>query len=491
MQKDLQTIVAWAKRRGFVYPGSDIYGWLANAWDFGPYGTILKKNIADLWRKEFVQKRADIIPLDAAILMNSKVWEASWHVANFNDPMIDDKNTWERFRVDKLIEEEVGRVVQKRSEEKNISEEEALKEIFAELKQEFWVSNLIPESWTFEQMKAFVEKYIPNNPNTWKKANWTDVRKFNLMFKTHQWVIEDDSTVVYLRPETAQWIFVNFKNILDTMRVRLPFWIAQIGKAFRNEITPWNFLYRVREFEQMEIEYFVEPENDEKYFEQWKQDSMKRWTEVIWIKPENLRFRDHEEDELSHYSKWTTDIEYRFPWWWWELQWIARRTDYDLRQHQSFSGENLQYTDPKTWKRFIPWVIEPSWWLTRAVLTAMIDAYDEEEYLDPKGRKQTRVVARFHPNIAPIKFAILPLLEKNEEMVSIAQDIFKELSQEYMVELDIKWNIWKRYRRQDEIWTPYCITIDHQTLEDWTVTIRDRDTMEQKRVKIGEIKGVM
>ncbi len=479
MQYPLETIVAWAKRRGFVYPGSDIYWGLANAWDLGPYGVILRKNILDSWWKSFVQKRADILPLDSAILMNPKVWEASWHTENFNDPMIDDKNTGERFRVDKLIEEKIEGFRKERTDN----------ELLNQLKSEFWVENLVPESWSFDQMKAFIEKYIPNNPNTWKKANWTEVRKFNLMFKTFQGVIENEANVVYLRPETAQWIFVNFKNILDTMRVRIPFGIAQIWKAFRNEITPWNFLYRVREFEQMEIEYFVEPEKDEQYFEQWKKDSMDWWINEIWIKKENLRFRDHEPDELSHYSKGTTDIEYHFPWWWWELQWIARRTDYDLRQHQKFSWENMQYTDPKTWKRFIPWVIEPSWWLTRAILTAMLDAYDEEIYTDPKWRQQSRVVARFSKNVAPIKFAILPLLEKNEQMVEIAEKLFKELSQDYMVELDIKWNIWKRYRRQDEIWTPYCLTIDHQTLEDWTITIRDRDTMEQQRIRVKDIKS--
>ncbi len=479
MKYPLETIVAWAKRRWFVYPGSDIYGGLANAWDLGPYGTILKKNILDSWRKTFVQKRADILPIDSAILMNPKVWEASWHTQNFSDPMIDDKNTWERFRVDKLIEAKIEEFRKTQSDQ----------EILTNLKKEFEVENLIPESWSFEQMKAFVDKYIPFNPNTWKKADWTEVRKFNLMFKTNQGVIESEANTVYLRPETAQWIFVNFKNILDTMRVRIPFGIAQIWKAFRNEITPWNFLYRLREFEQMEIEYFVEPQQDEKWFEHWKKESRNWWTKEIWLKEQNLRFRDHEPDELSHYSEGTTDIEYHFPWGWWELQGIARRTDFDLRQHQQFSGENMQYTDPKTWKRFIPRVIEPSWGLTRALLTVMLDAYDEETYTDPKGNQQTRVVARFDKKIAPIKFAILPLLEKNEDLVNMAKEIFDELSQNYMVELDIKGNIGKRYRRQDEIWTPYAITVDFQSLEDGTVTIRDRDSMEQKRIKVEEIES--
>ena len=553
---NLETIVAWAKRRWFVYPGSSIYGWLANSWDFGPYGIELKNNIAKLWWQEFVQKRQDIIWLDSAVLMNTKVWEASWHLSEFNDPLIDDKNTGERFRVDKLIEEKIEEFRKKIENNLNdyikhlikvlntdfnekfdfdekkvetlslnekiklfenivdktdslnkieLSEDKKAKQKIKQLTdriKNWWidiviidslkewgleVENLIPESWSFEQMKAFIEKYIPNNPNSWKKADWTDVRKFNLMFKTYQGVIEDDSTVVYLRPETAQWIFVNFKNILDTTRIRVPFGIAQIWKAFRNEITPWNFLYRVREFEQMEIEYFVQPDNDEKYFEKWKEDSWNWWTKKVWIKQKNLRFRDHEKDELSHYSAGTVDIEYKFPWWWWELQWIARRTDFDLKQHQKYSGVSMQYQDPKTGKRYIPYVIEPSWGLTRATLTAMIDAYDEETYVDPKWRQQTRTVAHFSPNIAPVKYAILPLLEKNKEMVEISEKIFDKLCWKYNCELDIRWNIGKRYRRQDEIWTPWCITVDHQTLKDNTVTIRDRDSMKQERVKIDDI----
>ena len=480
MAYSLETIVAWAKRRGFVYPGSNIYWGLANAWDLGPYGSLLRKNILDLWIKEFVQKRQDMILLDSAILMNPKVWEASWHLGNFSDPLIDDKSTGERFRVDKLIEEKIEEFRKERSDE----------EILTKLKEEFWVENLIPESWTFQQMKAFIDKYIPNNPNTWKKADWTEVRKFNLMFKTFQGVLEDASSTIYLRPETAQGIFVNFKNILDTTRVRVPFGIAQVWKSFRNEITPWNFLYRLREFEQMEIEYFVEPENDEPYFEQWKKDSWNWWVNKVWIKEENLRFRDHEKDELSHYSAWTVDIEYKFPWGWGELQGIARRTDYDLKQHQKFSGENMQYTDPKTGKRYIPWVIEPSWGLTRAILTVMLDAYDEETYTDPQWRQQTRTVAHFHKNVAPIKFAILPLVEKNEDMKKLANEIFEKLSENYMCEVDWKWNIGKRYRRQDEIWTPFCVTIDFDTLEDGTVTVRDRDSMKQVRVKIEDIEDV-
>jgi len=480
MSYNLETVVAWAKRKWFVYPGSDIYGGLANSWDYGPYGSLLRKNILDAWVKEFVQKRKDMVFLDSAILMNPKTWEASWHLSNFSDPLIDDKNTGERFRVDKLIETKIEKFRKSSSDD----------EILSKLKDEFSVENLIPESWTFEQMKSFIDKYIPNNPNSWKQSDWTNVRKFNLMFKTFQWVTEDNTSTVYLRPETAQGIFVNFKNILDTMRVRVPFGIAQVGKSFRNEITPWNFLYRLREFEQMEIEYFVEPNEDEKSFENWKKDSWNWWVDKIWIKKEKLRFRDHEKDELSHYSAWTVDIEYNFPWGWGELQGIARRTDYDLKQHQKFSWINMQYTDPKTWLRYIPYVIEPSWGLTRAILTVMLGAYDEEKYIDPKWREQTRTVAHFHKNIAPIKFTVLPLMEKNEDMKNMASKIFEKLSENYICELDGKWAVWKRYRRQDEIWTPYCITIDFDSLEDNTVTIRDRDSMKQIRIKIDDIEEV-
>jgi len=478
MSYNLEIVVAWAKRKWFVYAWSEIYGGLANAWDYWPYGALLRKNILDIWIKEFVKKRQDMLLLDSVILMNSKTWQASWHLSNFSDPLIDDKNTGERFRVDKLIEQKIE-VFRKSSKDNKI---------LSNLKEEFWVENLIPESWSFEQMKKFIDKYIQNNPNTWKKADWTDVRKFNLMFKTFQWVMEDNTATIYLRPETAQGIFVNFKNILDTMRVKIPFGIAQVGKSFRNEITPWNFLYRVREFEQMEIEYFVEPWKDEQFFEDWKKDAWNFWVDKIWIKKENLRFRNHEKDELSHYSTWTTDIEYEFPWGWWELQGIAKRTDYDLKQHQTFSWINMQYTDPKTWHRYIPYVIEPSWGLTRAVFTAMLDAYDEQTYIDPQWKEQTRVVIHFHKNISPIKFAILPLIEKNEQMQILANEIFDRLSPNYMCEVDWKWNIGKRYRRQDEIWTPYCITIDFESLENNTITIRDRDNMEQIRVKIDDIE---
>lgn len=473
MKYSLETIVSWAKRRWFVYPGSDIYWWLANAWDLWPYWVEIRKNISNLWWKTFVQERSDIIWLDAAILMNPKVWEASGHVGWFSDPLIDCKKCNSRIRADKIIEEHIYK--------KKITVEE--------LNSKLWVENLVPESWSFEIQRKFFDEYSIKCPNC-GGSDWTEIKKFHLMFKTFQWVHEDTANVVYLRPETAQWIFVNFKNVVDTMRVRVPFWIAQIWKAFRNEITPWNFLFRVREFEQMEIEYFIEPGTSAQWMEYWKNESYRRWTELLWVKKENLRLRDHDKDELSHYSQWTTDIEYEFPWGWGELQaaWAAR-TDFDLRQHMTHSGKDMQYSDPKTWKRYVPHVIEPSFGLTRSILTVMLDAYDEEKYTGRNWEEETRTVARFHKNVAPIKFAILPLIEKDEKMVELGREIFNDLKKDFMCELDLGWNIWKRYRRQDEIWTPYCLTIDHQSLEDKTVTLRNRDTMEQIRININEIKN--
>ncbi len=453
----LETIVAWAKRRAFAYPGSEIYGGLANARDLGPYGIELKRNISDARWKHFVQERSDMVGMDAAILMNPRVWEASGHVAGFSDPLVDCRKCKYRGRADQLIE--------------NNSKEE-----------------VIAGSRSFEEQYNYLNEQKVKCPKC-GSCDRTEPKKFNLMFKTEQGVIEGEGKDIYLRPETAQGIFVNFKNILDTTRMRIPFGIAQIGKSFRNEITPGNFMFRVREFEQMEIEFFLE--NDEEKglqrLQDWKETSEQRWIEKIGINPEKLRFREHDADELSFYSKGTRDVEYLFPRGRGELQGIAYRTDYDLKQHMDYSGKDLQYTDPMTGKRYVPHCVEPSWGLTRAILTTMIDAYDEEEYTNQKGEKETRTVARFHKNIAPVKFAILPLIKKDEKQVQIAEELFKKLSKEYKCEYDDNGAIGKRYRRQDEIGTPYCITIDHQTLEDGTVTIRDRDTMEQKRIKIEEI----
>lgn len=478
MAYSLETIVSRAKRRGFAYPGSDIYGWLANAWDLGPYGTELRRNIMNIRWKYFVQSREDVIWIDAQILMNPKVWEASWHIGWFSDPLVDCKKCKNRERADKLIEVSLEEV------KKQYSESDILKELVSVN----GAANLVPESRSFEQQKQYLDHYKVKCPKC-KTCDWTEPKKFNLMFKTQQWIIEWEGTDIYLRPETAQWIFVNFKNITDTMRVRLPFGIAQIGKSFRNEITPGNFIFRLREFEQMELEYFIE-NNEElwlKTLQEWKEESEKRWIDVIGIKKENLKFREHDKDELSFYSKWTRDVEYNFPRWRGELQGIAYRTDYDLTQHQKFSGKDMQYNDPYTGKRFIPHVIEPSRGLTRAILTAMIDAYDEEVYTDGNGNEQTRIVARFHPNIAPIRYAIILLIKKDEKQIAIAKKLYKDLAMKYMCEYDDSGNIGKSYRRQDEIWTPYCITIDNQTIEDGTVTVRERDTMKQERKKIEEI----
>ena len=476
MSASLETIVARAKRRWFVYPGSDIYGGLANAWDYGPYGVLLKKNIADLRWKTFVQQRPDMVWLDAQILMHPRVWEASGHVGNFNDPMIDDKKTGDRFRADKLIEDKIALILEKIG---TAGVTQAVNTVYK-------VDNLIPESWTFAQMKDFIDNEIPNNPNTNKKADRTEVRKFTMMFYTYQGVFANEENKVWLRPETAQGIFVNFKNIIDTMRVRIPFGIAQIGKSFRNEITPGNFLYRTREFEQMEIEYFVKNDEDKgmEAFSLWRDQCADFLSRVIWLSPDNLRFRDHEKDELSHYSKATIDVEYQYPRWWGELQGLAYRTDFDLKQHQEFSKKDMQYSDPHTGKRYIPHVIEPSFGLSRTVLAVMLDAYAEEQYTDANGAEQTRVVTRFNKYIAPIKFCIIPLVKKNPDMVKLAQDLYVRLSQHYMCEYDDSGNIGKCYRRQDEIGTPYCITIDHQTLEDSTVTVRERDSMKQERISI-------
>lgn len=462
-----------------MYPGSEIYGWLANAWDYGPYGSVLKKNIADAWWKFFVQQRDDMIGMDTAILAHPRTWEASGHVGVFGDFLIDDKKSGQRFRPDKLIEDKI----------KQISDKMGEKATLQWIGNTYGVDNLVPESRGPEKMLAFIQAEIPNNPDTGKKAERTNIRKFNLMLYTYLGPVADDANKVWLRPETCQSLFTNFKNVLDTTRMRIPFGMAQIGKSFRNEITPGQFLYRTREFEQMEIEYFVENDTDKalEAFESWKEASMQFWKDVVHIKPENLKFREHEKDELSHYSAGTFDVEYNYPWGWGELQWLAYRTDFDLKQHMEFSGKDMQYMDPYTGKRYIPHVIEPSFGLSRTVLATMMDAYDEETVTNSNGESETRVVARFHKDIAPIKFAVLPLIKKDEKQVALAEQIFRKLSKNYMVEYDDGGAIGKRYRRQDEIGTPYCITIDHQSIEDGTVTVRERDSMQQERIKREDI----
>jgi glycyl-tRNA synthetase len=469
----LETIVSWAKRKWFVYPNSEIYWGLANAWDFGPYWSLLKKNISDLWIKHFVQERDDIVFMDTAIIAHPTTWQASWHLASFADALIDDKNTGQRFRADKIIED----FFEKNREWLNDED----------LAEKLWVTNLSPESWGNEWMRDFIVKNITNNPETWKPANWTECRNFNLMLDTHLWPVANDSSKVYMRPETCQSLFTNFRSILDSTRMRIPFWLAQTWKAFRNEITPGQFLYRTREFEQMEIEYFVE--NDEnkamETYEQRKKDSMEYRTKVIEINPENLRFKDHE--KLAHYAAAAVDIEYRYPRWFGEIQGVHSRTDFDLKQHQDTSGKDMQYSDPFTGKRYIPRCVEASWWLGRSVMVTMLEFYDEENLENG----ESRVVVRFPKQLAPVKFAVLPLVKKDEKQVEIAEKIFKDLSKKFKCEYDDWGAIGKRYRRQDEIGTPFCITVDPQSVEDWTVTIRDRDSMQQKRVKIEELEWFM
>lgn len=450
----MEKVIALCKRKGFVYPGSEIYGGLANTWDYGPYGSQLKMNIKNFWWKTFVQEREDIVGLDSAILLNPKVWEASGHIGSFTDPLMDCKNCKERIRGDKLIEEHMG------------IEQAAGKSL--------------------EQISQIVKENNLKCPKC-GKGDFTEARSFNLMFKTHQGVVEETAAAVYLRPETAQGIFVNFKNVVQSTRVRVPFGIAQIGKAFRNEITPGNFTFRTREFEQMEIEYFISPNDKDQLlssFNTWKEQS-KKWYLDIGVKEENLRFREHEKDELSHYSSMTFDIEYKFPFGWGELMGLAYRGCFDLTQHQEFSGKDLQYQDPITNEKYIPHVIEPSFGADRATLIILLDSYDED---DIDG--ETRIVMRFSPKIAPVKAAIFPLMKK-DELTGVAHEIFKDLQKEFAVEYDDSGAIGKRYRRQDEIGTPYCITVDFDTLNDKMVTIRDRDSLKQERVEISKLKDLI
>lgn len=450
----MEKVVALCKRRGFVFPGSDIYGGLANTWDYGPYGTQLKQNVKNFWWKTFVQERSDIVGLDAAILMNPKVWEASGHVGSFSDPLMDCRNCNERIRGDKLIEEHLG-----------------------------------IEAAAGKSLQEVGEIIRENNLKCPKcgKTEFTEPRSFNLMFKTHQGVIEETANAVYLRPETAQGIFVNFKNITQSTRQKVPFGIAQIGKAFRNEITPGNFTYRTREFEQMEIEFFISP-NDKKetkkIFDAWKENCW-NWYLDLGIKKDNLRFREHEEDELSHYSSMTFDIEYEFPFGWGELMGLAYRGCFDLTQHQEFSGKNMEYIDPVTNERYIPHVIEPSFGADRTVLITLLDAYDEDEI-----GGESRTVMRFDPKIAPVKAAIFPLMKK-PELTKVAEKIYDELKSDFAIEYDDSGAIGKRYRRQDEIGTPFCITVDFDTLEDKKVTFRDRDTTTQERISIEELSELL
>ncbi len=428
----MDKIVSLAKRRGFVFPGSEIYGGVGSSYDYGPLGVELKMNIKNEWWKSMTHRK-DVVGLDAAILMHAKVWEASGHVDGFTDPMIDCKQCKSRFREDELPQ-------------KNLDSGQC--------------------------------------PKCGAKAALTDARQFNLMFKTHVGPVEDSSSVAYLRPETAQGIYVNFKNVLDTSRQKIPFGIAQIGKAFRNEITTGNFIFRTREFEQMEMQYFIHPEEDEKYFEFWKEERLK-WYDELGIKKEKLRLREHSEDELAHYAKKAFDIEYEFPFGWKELEGIHNRTDFDLKRHIEYSGKKLDYFDEKTGERFVPYIIETSAGVDRTTLICLTDAYAEEEV-----NGENRVVLKFNPKIAPIKVGIFPLVNK-DGLPEFAEKLSQDIGTDFAIFYDSKGAIGRRYRRMDEAGTPFGITVDHQTLEDGTVTLRDRDSMTQERISAEQTNSVL
>lgn len=443
-EKTMEKVVGLCKNRGFVYSGSEIYGGLSNTWDYGPLGVEFKNNVKNAWHKKFVQENPYNVALDSAILMNPQVWVASGHVGGFSDPLMDCKDCKTRHRADKLIEDAGGDA----------------------------------NGMTFEQMSDYIKEHGITCPEC-GSANFTDIRKFNLMFKTFQGVTEDAKNEIFLRPETAQGIFVNFANIQRTTRRKLPFGVCQIGKSFRNEITPGNFTFRTREFEQMELEFFCKPDTDLEWFYYWK-DYCKNWLLSLGIKEENMRLRDHEKEELSFYSKATTDIEYLFPFGWGELWGIADRTNYDLKQHQDHSGKSLEYFDPSDNTRYIPYVVEPSLGADRVALAFLCEAYDEEEV----GEKDTRVVMHLHPALAPYKCAVLPLSKKLSEN---AEKVYHMLQKRFMVEYDDAGSIGKRYRRQDEIGTPFCLTYDFDSEADGCVTVRDRDTMAQERVAIDKL----
>ena len=457
-EKTMEKIVSLCKSRGFVYAGSEIYGGLANTWDYGPLGVEFKNNVKKAWLKKFVQESKYNVGLDSALLMNPQVWVASGHVGGFSDPLMDCKDCKTRHRADNLIEDQTG---------------------------------VAPNGWTDAQMMDFIREKGVKCPNC-GSANFTEIRKFNLMFKTFQGVTEDAKNEIYLRPETAQGIFVNLANIKRTTRKKLPFGVGQIGKSFRNEITPGNFTFRTREFEQMELEFFCKPGTDLEWFAYWK-NFCREWLLSLGMKEENLRLRDHDPEELCFYSKATTDFEFLFPFGWGELWGVADRTDYDLTQHQNTSGKDLTYFDQEKNTRYIPYVIEPSLGVERSFLAFLADAYDEEVVgQDKKGNDDIRTVLHLHPALAPYKAAVLPLSKK---LSPAAEEIYHDLQKEFMVDFDDAGSIGKRYRREDEIGTPYCITVDFQTVGDETtpadhaVTVRDRDTMEQVRIPVSELKA--
>ena len=458
MAKDItmDKITSLAKNRGFVYPGSEIYGGLANTWDYGPIGVELKNNVKKAWWKKFVQESPYNVGLDAAILMNPKTWVVSGHVGGFSDPLIDCKSCKARFRADKLIEDYI---METGKEQVNV------------------------DGWDNTKLENYIAENNISCPECDKK-DFTSIRQFNLMFKTFQGVTEDSKSEIYLRPETAQGIFVNFKNVQRTSRKKIPFGIAQIGKSFRNEITPGNFTFRTREFEQMELEFFCKPGPDLEWFNYWK-DYCEKFLVSLNMDRENFRLRDHEKEELSHYSNATTDIEYKFPFGWGELWGIADRTDFDLKQHSEHSAQEMNYVDSESGEKYIPYCIEPSLGADRVTLAFLCEAYDEEVLKSEDGKEDMRVVLHFHPALAPFKAAVLPLAKK---LAPTAIPVYEELSKYFMVDYDESGSIGKRYRRQDEIGTPFSICVDFDTQEDGCVTIRDRDTMQQERLPISKLK---
>ena len=450
----MDKIVALCNNRGFIFPGSDIYGGLANTWDYGPLGVEFKNNVKKAWWRKFVQESPYNVGMDCAILMNPETWVASGHVVNFNDPLMDCKSCKARFRADKLIEDYAN---------------------------EHGLTDIHPDGWTNEKMSEYIAEQGIKCPEC-GKSDFTGIRKFNMMFKTFQGVNEDTASQIYLRPETAQGIFVNFKNVQRTTRRKLPFGIAQVGKSFRNEITPGNFTFRTREFEQMELEFFCEPGTEMKWYEYWK-DYCPKFLLSLGLKEEHIRLREHAKEELSHYSNGTTDIEFLFPFGWGELWGVASRTDYDLKAHQNHSGKSMEYMDPFTNEKFVPYCVEPSLGADRVALAFLCDAYDEETLENG----DVRNVLHLHPALVPYKAAVLPL-QKNK-LGDKAREVYELLAKHFMVDFDDSGAIGKRYRRQDEIGTPLCITIDFDTLEDETVTVRDRDTMAQVRMPIAELEG--
>ena len=455
MEKTMEKIVAVAKSRGFVFPGSEIYGGLANTWDYGPLGVELKNNVKKAWWQKFVQESPYNVGVDCAILMNTQTWVASGHIGGFSDPLMDCKECHERFRADQLIENF--------AKEKGIELESSV------------------DGWSNEEMQNWINDHNVPCPSC-GAHNFTDIRQFNLMFKTFQGVTEDAKNTVYLRPETAQGIFVNFKNVQRTSRKKVPFGIGQIGKSFRNEITPGNFTFRTREFEQMELEFFCKPGTDLEWFGYWR-GFCRDWLLSLGIPKDHIRLRDHDPAELAFYSKGTTDIEYTFPFGWGELWGIADRTDYDLGRHAEVSGQDLTYFDDETNEKYLPYVIEPSLGADRVVLAFLCEAYDEEN-IGTEEKPDIRTVMHFHPALAPVKIAVLPLSKKLSEPAS---EIYQQLAKKYACDFDDRGNIGKRYRREDEIGTPFCVTYDFDSEEDHMVTVRDRDTMDQVRIPIAEL----